>query len=185
VVAQPSRRLVLAAAAAGSLTVGGCKGITALGPVPKLGRDVVTLEHAIDAEELMVARYRSAVTALTALTAGTGQGSAAGTGKSARAKAEVEGILRQHQAHLAQLKSRLVLPQRLATAKPRPSPTPPPVPSGRHAILAELTTAEATASDRLIGWLADVPPALAQLMASIAASEAAHVVLLGHPGGLR
>ncbi len=66
-VAEPSRRLVLAAAV-GSLTVAGsiagCKGITALGPVPKPGRDVVALEHAIKAEELMVARYRSAVTAL-------------------------------------------------------------------------------------------------------------------------
>lgn len=181
-VAQPSRRAVLAAAAAGSLTLAGCKGITALGPVPKPGRDVVTLEHAIAAEELMVARYRSAVTGLAA--AGT-PSSAAAASTARRAKAEVEGILTEHEAHLAQLKSRLVLPPRLATAKPRPSPSPPPVPPGRHAILASLAAAETTASDRLIGWLADAPPALAQLMASIAASEAAHVVLLGHPGGGR
>lgn len=180
VVAQPSRRLVLAAATAGTLTLTGCKGITALGQVPKPGSDVVALEHAIEAEELMVARYRSAINALA--NAGV-PGSAAGSGKSARAKAEVEGILTEHRAHLAKLKSRLVLPQRLATAKPRPSPTPPPLPPGQHAILASLAAAETTASDRLIGWLADAPPALAQLMASIAASEAAHVVLLGHPGG--
>jgi hypothetical protein len=173
---------VLAAAAAGSLTLAGCKGITALGPVPKPGRDVLTLEHAIAAEELMVARYRTAVTALAAAGAPT---SAAGTSTSGRATAEVEGILTEHEAHLAQLTSRLVLPPRLATAKSRPSPTPPPVPPGRHAILASLAAAETTASDRLIGWLADAPPALAQLMASIAASEAAHVVLLGHPGGGR
>lgn len=180
--AQPSRRLVLTAAAAGSLTIAGCKGITALGPVPKLGHDVVTLEHAIDAEELMVARYRSAVTALAAE---NGPGAASATSKSARAQAEVEGILTEHEAHLERLSARLVLPPRLATARPRPSPAPPPLPSGRHAILAELTAAETTASDRLIRWLADAPPALAQLMASIAASEAAHVVLLGHPGGHR
>ena len=180
-VAQPSRRVLLAAAAGGSLTLAGCKGITALGPVPKPGRDVVTLEHAIDAEEKMVARYRSAVTALAA----GAPGSAAVGSKAARAKAEVEGILAEHEAHLTRLKSRLVLPPRLATAKPRPSPTPPPLPSGRHAILASLAAAETAASDQLIGWLADVPPALAQLMASIAASEAAHVVLLGHPGGRR
>jgi hypothetical protein len=181
-VVQPSRRLVLTAAAAGSLTIAGCKGITALGPIPKPGRDVVTLEHAIDAEELMVARYRSAVAALEAE---IGPAAASATGKSARAKAEVEGILAEHEAHLKRLKARLVLPPRLATARPRPSPTPPPLPSGRHAILAELTAAETTASDRLIRWLTDVPPALAQLMASIAASEAAHVVLLGHPGSHR
>jgi hypothetical protein len=174
VVAEPSRRLVLAAAAIGSLTVAGCKGITALGPVPKPGRDVVTLEHAIAAEELMVARYQSAMIALT---------SAAATGKQARARAAVAAILTEHEAHLDHLKSRLVLPERLATRKPRPSPTLAPLPSGRHAILADLAAAETGASDRLIGWLTDVPPALAQLMASIAASEAAHVVLLGHPGG--
>jgi hypothetical protein len=179
-VAQPSRRLVLTAAAAGSLTIAGCKGITALGPVPKLGLDVVTLEHAINAEELMVARYRSAVTALAAE---IGPGAVSAKGRSARAKAEVEAILTEHEAHLERLKARLVLPQRLATARPRPSPTPSPLPSGRHAILAALTAAETTASERLIRWLNDAPPALAQLMASIAASEAAHVVLLGHPGG--
>lgn len=177
-VAEPSRRLVLAAAAAGSLAIAGCKGITALGPVPKPGHDVVTLEHAIAAEELMVARYRSAVAALGA-TAGGAAGAAA---KTARAKAAVSAILTEHEAHLDQLRSRLVLPPRLATATPKPSPTAPPLPTGRHAILAGLAAAETSASDRLIGWLAGVPPALAQLMASIAASEAAHVVLLGHPG---
>jgi hypothetical protein len=180
VVAEPSRRLVLAAAAAGSLTIAGCKGITALGPVPKPGRDVVTLEHAIAAEELMVARYRAAVTALAA--AGTGP---AGTSKAARAKAAVSAIMTEHEAHLDQLRSRLVLPPRLATATPKPGPTPPLLPAGRHAMLAGLAAAETSASDRLIGWLDDVPPALAQLMASIAASEAAHVVLLGHPGAPR
>jgi hypothetical protein len=45
-------------------------------------------------------------------------------------------------------------------------------------MLTELATAEAAASNRLIGQLARVPPELAQLMASIAASEAGHVVLL-------
>ena len=150
--------------------------------MPKPGRDVLTLEHAIAAEELMVARYRSAVTALAAAARLHRPQERARRG--AR-KPRSQGILTEHEAHLEQLKSRLVLPPRLATAKPRPSPTPPPVPPGRHAILASLAAAETTASDRLIGWLADAPPALAQLMASIAASEAAHVVLLGHPGGGR
>jgi len=89
-------------------------------------------------------------------------------------------VLAEHREHLAQLRARLVLPPRLATASPRPGPTPPPTPAGRHRILAELAAAEAVASDRLVGKLPDVPPALAQLMASIAASEAAHVVLLGY-----
>ena len=169
--AEPTRRLVLAAA--GSLALAGCRGISVLGPVPKPGADVVTLRDAIDAEELMVARYQSAQDALAAA-GGTASPARAGTG----ARAIVADLLAEHQAHLRQLQARLVLPPRLATASPRPSPTPPPAPSGQHRILAELATAEAAASDRLIGQLAHVPPELAQLMASIAASEAVHVVLL-------
>lgn len=169
--AEPTRRLVLAAAAAGSLALAGCKGISALGPLPKPGADVVTLDDAIDAEELMVARYQSAQGVLAA-SGGTASPAKPGT------RALVADLLAEHQAHLRQLRARLVLPPRLATASPRPSPTPRPVPSGQHRILTELATAEAAASDRLIGQLAHVPPELAQLMASIAASEAVHVVLL-------
>lgn len=166
--AEPTRRLMLAAAAAGSLALAGCKGISVLGPLPVPGADVVTLGDAIDAEELMVARYQSAQAAL----GGTASPAKAG------ARALVADLLAEHQAHLRQLRARLVLPPRLATASPRPSPTPPPVPSGQHRILTELATAETAASDRLIGQLAHVPPELAQLMASIAASESVHVVLL-------
>ena len=171
--AEPTRRLVLAAAAAGSLTLAGCKGVSALGPLPRPGADVVTLRDAIAAEELMVARYQSAHTALTAA-GGSARSGTTGAGP----RALLADLLSEHQAHLLQLRARLVLPPRLATASPRPSPTPPPVPPGQHRILAELATAEAAASDRLIGQLAHVPAELAQLMASIAASEAVHVVLL-------
>ena len=171
--AEPTRRLVLAAAAAGSLTLAGCKGISVLGPLPRPGADVVTLRDAIAAEELMVARYQSAQGALAAP---GGAASAANAGASVRSL--VADLLAEHQAHLLQLRARLVLPPRLATASPRPSPTPPPVPDGQHRMLAELAAAETAASDRLIGQLAHVPPELAQLMASIAASEAVHVVLL-------
>lgn len=173
--AEPTRRLVLAAAAAGSLSLAGCRGISVLGPLPRPGADVATLRDAIDAEELMVARYQAAQGALAA----SGGTASPAKAASARARALVTDLLAEHQAHLRQLRARLVLPPRLATASPRPSPTPPPAPSGRHRLLAELATAEAAASDRLIGQLAHVPPELAQLMASIAASEAVHVVLLG------
>ncbi len=177
--AEPTRRLVLAGAA--SLALAGCKGVTVLGPRPRPGTGVVTLEHAILAEELMIARYRQA---LAALPPSDGRQHASGkkpgkTKASAGDRAVVTAVLAEHSQHLAQLKARLVLPPRLATASPRPSPTPPPAPAGRHRILDELAHAEAAASDRLIGWLPAVPPSLAQLMASIAASEAAHVVQLG------
>jgi hypothetical protein len=179
--AEPTRRLVLAAAAAGSLTLAGCTGIRVLGRVPKPGTDVVALEHAIAAEELMVARYASVLTPLTT-TGVTGKHSASAA---KRAIAIVSAVHAEHQAHLAQLRSRLVLPSRLTTARPRASPTPPPLPAGWRNILAALATAETAASDRLIGWVPVAPPALAQLMASIAASEAAHVILLSHPKAAR
>jgi hypothetical protein len=180
VVPEPSRRLVLAAAV-GSLTLAGCTGIKVLGPVPKPGANVDALEHAIAAEELMVARYAAALSPLHGLGV-TGKHSASAVG---RATAVITAIHGEHKAHLAQLRSRLVLPPRLATAKPRPSPTPAPLPSELHNILAEFAAAETAASDRLIGWVPGAPPALAQLMASIAASEAAHVVLLDHPKAAR
>jgi hypothetical protein len=173
--AEPTRRLVLAAAGAAALTLAGCKGIAVLGPRPKPGSDVLTLEHSIAAEELMIARYQSALAAL-ANAAGTKPASKADQ----RDKALVTEVLAEHRAHLVQLKARLILPPRLATASPRPRPTAPPPPAERRRMLAGLATAEAAASDRLIGQLAAVPPELAQLMASIAASEAAHVVLLGY-----
>jgi len=183
VTAEPTRRLMLAAAGAGagSLALAGCRGITVLGPRPKPGADVVTLNHAIAAEELMIGRYRLALDALSS----DGRHSPATTksGKTQSGTRDlvlVAALLSEHREHLAQMRERLVLPPRLATASPRPSPTPPAAPRGRHAIMASLAAAEVAASDRLIGWLPVMPPALAQLMASIAASEAAHVVHLGY-----
>jgi hypothetical protein len=180
VAAEPTRRLVLAAAA-GSLTLAGCTGVKVLGPVPKPGADVVALERAIAAEELMVARYASVLSPLR----GFGVTGKHSENAIRRALAVITAIHGEHEAHLAQLRSRLVLPPRRATAKPRPTPTPPPFPTGLHNILAQLAAAETAASDRLIGWVPGAPPALAQLMASIAASEAAHVVLLDHPKAAR
>jgi hypothetical protein len=181
VVAEPTRRLALAAAAAGSLTLASCTGFKALGPVPKLGADVAALEHAIAGEELMVARYA----ALLSPPGGFGVTGKHSAHMARQAVAIVTAIHAEHQAHLAQLRSRLVLPPRLATARPRPSPTPPSLPTGTHNILAALAAAETAASERLIGWVAGAPPALAQLLASIAAAEAAHVVLLDHPKAAR
>ncbi len=159
--AQASRRAVLAAASSG-LLLAGCKGIAALGPLPEPAADVVALDHAIADEELMIARCQAAVTAL-----GSGSHSAV-----------VARVLADHRLHLDALRSRLVLPPRLATARPRPSPTPPALPTGRHAVLADLAAAERTASARLAGQLLAMPAPLAQLMASIGASEASHVVML-------
>jgi hypothetical protein len=167
--ADPTRRVVLTAAAGAAAVplLAGCKGIGALGPLPKTAADVITLDHAITAEKLMVARYQATLSAMTG-----------------RPKTEtlLRTLLTEHQAHLDQLRSRLILPPRLATVSPAPSPASPAGPTGREALIAELATAEHAASARLTRQLLDVPPALAQLMASIAASEAAHVVVLHQAG---
>ena len=167
VVAEPTRRVMIAAAVAGSLGLAGCKGIAALGPLPKVSADVVTLEHAIAAEELMVATYRAAAEQL----AGTAQ----------RLGNLVTSVQAEHQAHLASLRARLVLPPRLARTKVRAGRLAP-LPAGSQAIVGALVADERAAAARLTSQLLDAPPALAQLMASIAASEAAHVVYLRRAG---
>jgi len=167
VAADPTRRVVLTAAAAAPLLLAGCKGVGALGPLPKPASAVVTLDHAITAEELMVARYQAALGALT------GQ---------AKITTVIGTLLAEHQAHLDRLRSLLILPPRMATASPSPSPSPPAVPTGHSQVIAELTAAERAASTRLTQQLLGAPPPLAQLMASIAASEAAHPVVLLQAG---
>jgi len=100
--AEPTRRLVLAAAGAGSLTLAGCKGMAVLGPRPKPGVDVVSLEHAIAAEETMIARYQSALTALGGPPAGGGGAGKTGeTNAGAPARATVARVLAEHREHLA------------------------------------------------------------------------------------
>jgi hypothetical protein len=86
----------------------------------------------------------------------------------------VEGLLAQHRQHLGQLQARLVLPARpAASASPSASTSP-----GRVTI-ARLRAAERASAADLVRRLVTEPPALAQLLASIAASDATHVVALG------
>jgi hypothetical protein len=162
----PARRVVLGAAAAAlPLLLTACRGVQVLGMPPPPPADVQALKAAISAEQLMVAHYRAAV-AMPAV---------AGTG----ALAALSAVLAEHEQHLAQLQSRLVEP---ATG-PSPSPsaaTPAPglPPGGLTGTLRFLEDAEQSASDRLINYLPVVPPTLAQLFASIAASEATHAPFL-------
>ena len=178
--AAPSRRAVLAASAAAlPLLLTACKGVQALGTPPPPPRDIVALRAAISAEALMVTRYAAALGRVrrelqpTIPPAGV-------TLLSAMAAVHAE-----HAEHLAQLRLRLIQPAGSAPA-PRPSltqsPAPaPPTGSPDDAVAAEvnaLAAAEQAASDRLIGQLGGLPPSLAQLFASIAASEATHVPYL-------
>jgi hypothetical protein len=158
--ATPRRRSVLAAAAMTvPLLAAGCKGVRALGTPPTPLPDVAVLNHAITAEKLMIARYHAAVS-----------GSPAQAGL-------LDALLAQHQAHLARLTSRLIDPGATGRARP-PSPAATPA-----SAIDALRAAEEDAADALVRHLTEVSPSLAQLLASIAASEASHALLLGSPGG--
>jgi hypothetical protein len=157
------RRSVLTAAiVAVPLVAAGCKGVGALGTPPEPGPDVAMLRGAIGTEQALIARYRSAM---------AGSPGLAGT---------LSPLLAQHREHLARLTSMLIEPPgRSASPQATPSPASTAAPgSGPAATLAALEAAESDAARSLAGRLALAPPALAQLMASIAASEASHALLL-------
>jgi hypothetical protein len=166
----PTRRALLAASAALPLLLTACKGVQALGTPPPPAPDVRKLRAAISAEELLVATYAAAVQRLThQLPARPGPGDIV-------VVTALSAVRAEHAAHLAQLRTRLVEP---TVSTPSPSPTSPAPQAGSvTAELAALEQAEQAASDRLIGQLAGLPPSLAQLFASVAASEATHVPFL-------
>jgi hypothetical protein len=173
--ADQTRRAVLAATAASLplLALSGCKGVGALATPPRPAPDVAVLKAAIAAEEVMIARYDAVIT------------------RSARLAGSLRPLRAEHQSHLVQLRSRLIVPPGSAAASPSPSPSrsgraaagPGPVPAGAAAAISYLQAAERHAASTLLHQLIAVSPSLAQLMASVAASEATHVAALGAAGG--
>jgi hypothetical protein len=163
--ADLTRRSVLAATAMTvPLVAAGCKGVGGLGTLPKAAPDVAVLHHAIATEQALITRYHAAL---------AGSPGLAGT---------LGPLLAQHREHLARLTSMLIVP-----ATPRPTPRPSPTATAgaarpRAATLAALEAAETDAASSLVRRLALAPPALAQLLASIAASEASHALLLRRDG---
>jgi len=158
----PARRaLLVASVAALPALLTACRGIQALGTPPPPPADVVTLRDAIEHETALVASYAAA----------TASGGSAAQGGQAAALA---AVLADHRQHLAQLSSRLVEPAARSSAAPTGAASR----SRVNMTIAQLEHAEQAASDRLIAQLAGLPPALAQLFASIAASEATHVPYL-------
>jgi hypothetical protein len=157
------RSLLVAASAALPALLAGCKGVQALGTPPPPPREIRVLRAAIRAEELMVDRYSAALKRLPA--------------SGGSLLAAVRAIQTEHAAHLGQLRSRLIEP----AGAPTPSPPRAPViavGSSPSNVLGGLELAEQAASNRLLEQLAVLPPGLAQLFASIAASEATHVPFL-------
>ena len=162
--------MLAASAAAVPLLLGvaGCRssdafaGPNPLAGRPPLGHDVLTLQAVTAAEENMIDLYRTAI------------GGESGT---SRARL-LRSLLAQHEQHLVQLKARLVVPPG-ASASPSPGKTASPSARAGTVSLARLRAAERASAADLVQRLATVPPALAQLFASIAASDATHVTALG------
>jgi hypothetical protein len=164
----PRRRVLAASAAALPLLLGvaGCRssdvftGPDPLAGPPPLGHDVLALRAVIAAEENMIDLYRTAI-----------------SGDSGTSQARtLRSLLAQHEQHLVQLRARLVVPP---GASPSPSPSERPSPPPRAVTVSRLRAAEHASAAGLVQRLATVPPALAQLFASIAASDATHVTALG------
>ena len=163
------RRVLAAAAAALPLVLAGCKGIAALGSPPKPAPDVSVATDAIAVEQQLIAHYGAVLAAVPGLAA------------------TLRPLLDQHHDHLALLRARLIVPH---GGQPLPSPRATargraPVPGTTAAALGYLRDAEDAAAAALLAHLAAAPPSLAQLLASISASEATHALILGTAAGQR
>ena len=133
---------------------------------PPLGHDVLTLQAVIAAEENLIDLYRTAL--------------GGESGPTARART-LRPLLAQHEQHLAQLKAMLIVPPgdvRVAVASPGGRGGSPARVGPAPVSMARLRAAERASAADLVRRLATVPPALAQLLASIAASDATHVTVL-------
>ena len=160
--AVPRRRvlavatMVLPLAATASCSV---PDVLAKPPGPALS--VRTLSAAIAAEQALVTTYQHVISRHPDL------------------EGRLHPFLTQHQDHLAQLKSRLIVPPHVATPSALPaSAAPPAAPASASAAITLLGQAEQNAATAQLGRLGGAPPSLAQLLASIAASEATHAVAL-------
>ena len=160
-----------AAALPALLAIAGCRSSDAFaGPDPLAGRpalspDVITLQEVITAERAMIALDHAAM-----------------KGEPASRVRVLEGLLAQQRQHLAQLQARLVLPPASATPSATPSAAASRSPAPGRVTIAQLLAAERGSATDLVRRLVSVPPSLAQLFASIAASDATHVVALAGNG---
>jgi hypothetical protein len=170
---RPRRRTLLASAATLPLLLAtaGCRSSDVFtGPDPLAGRprpapDVITLAAVIAAEENLISLYRTALA-----------GDSAATARSY----DLLALLAQHEQHLTRLRARLIQPPGTATAAASPRPSAKPgAPAPARVTIARLRAAERASAAGLVRRLATVEPALAQLFASIAASDATHVTVLG------
>lgn len=183
---MPSRRLLIGAVPL-LLVTAGCRssdlftGSDPLDGPPSLAPETVQLQRAIAAEERLIAQYQSAIAAHAGGNSGGGNGGL------------LAALLSEHEKHLAQLKDRLVVPPGVsaspaadavptAGAGASPGATGGATPAA-PATVAVLRNAEQVSAATLTRQLVAVGPSLAQLFASIAASDSTHASALASSGG--
>ena len=140
------------------LALNGCGGPAVLNGPPPVSDQTTMLLHAVTTEQNLIWIYNKAVVTYSSLAP------------------TLSPLLAEHESHLAQLRGRVIEPpgRRVplaATARPAIGAT-------EAAALARLRTAERTAIATLMSRLGGASGSLAQLYASIAASEATHVTTL-------
>ena len=140
------------------LALSACAGPDPLAGPPPLSADVRALLRAVTAEQNLISLYKRTVASYSALAP------------------TLTPLLAEHQAHLAQLRARIIEPP--GKTVPTKVTSRPAIPGTPAAALAQLRTAEQAASTASFARLAGASPSLAQLYASIAASEATHVIAL-------
>ena len=180
----PRRRILLASATTLPLLLAtaGCRssdvfaGPDPLAGRPPLGHDVLTLQTVIAAEENLIHLYQGAING--------DSGTATHEPEQARLRV-LRPLLAQHEQHLAQLRARLIEPpgrtdQTTGPAASAAGSSASPGPA--RVTTAQLRAAERASAAGLVQRLATVEPALAQLFASIAASDATHATALAAKG---
>lgn len=164
--AGPTRRAVLVTSALAALAAAGTAGCSPVLPwasPPHAAPDVGVLRDAIDAENEIIGTYAAVLAEFPEL------------------RGTITPLRGQHEDHLAQLNGRLVVPR---GARPSASPGRVSHPAPRSwasaaQAVAALRSAEQAQAAAFVARLAGLPPSLAQLFASIGASEASHAAVLG------
>ena len=140
------------------LALSACKGPAVLSAPPTVSPQTQTLLHAVTAEQNLIWIYNKAIAAYSGVAP------------------FLTPLRAEHEKHLVELRARVIEPPGkqvplAVTAKPRLAAT-------EAAALAQLRAAELEAVTTLMGRLSGAPASLAQLYASIAASEATHATVL-------
>jgi hypothetical protein len=156
-----SRRQLLAASPSTLpliLALSACKGPAVLSAPPTVSPQTRMLLHAVTAELNLIWIYNQTMAAYSGLAPA------------------LTPLRAEHEAHLQQLRNRVIEPAGkhvpdTVTAKPKPATT-------QGAALTQLREAEQGAVATLMSRLGGASPSLAQLYASIAASESTHVSVL-------